>query len=73
MIATPIWRACIWSSFQNDAKDALREASQLRGLLGQSVETLSAESVAQMKRDGNLAGALAFQREAAPQPESAKV
>ena len=73
MIATPDSRACIWSSFCNDAKDALSEASQLRGLLGQSSETLLADSVAYMERVGNLAGALAFQREAAPPPASAEV
>jgi hypothetical protein len=66
MIATPTWRTCIWSSFRNDAKDALSEASKLRSLLGQSSETLMADSVAHMERAGNLAGALAFQREAAP-------
>jgi hypothetical protein len=73
MIATPALRECIWSSFQNDANDALREASQLRLLLGQSSESLMADSVAYMESDGNLAGAVAFQREAAPLHESAKV
>ena len=68
LLVTPAWRAVIWTSFQNDADNALREAKSLRAVLGQNPYSILEESVTQMLLDGNPGGALLFQREAGVKP-----